>query len=213
MERIVEQIYFLDNAYFVGYIKQKNMMKKNIILGIIMSVILFSCSKKEKVEPKVEEPKNQIVTYTDLEFAIEGNEADYGSFFSFETEKMYKVDEINDENGSKIDLAFTSYGNSLYFFDSPDENHDIPNAKHTKTINYESSNPRISGDDFDTLVSDSLYVKLENLTFEGYQSDSFITSHIPGTIVFEIADGRRGVIKTKKVNASRLLVDIKIQKD
>lgn len=187
-------------------------MKKNIVLGILMSVILFSCSKEEKVKPVVAELKNQIATYTDLEFAIEGNEADYGSFFSFETDTLYKVSEINEENGSKIDLAFTSYGNGLYFFDSPDEDHDIPNAKHTKTINYEF-NPRITAADFDAMNNDSLYVKLKNLKFEGYQSDSFITSHIPGTIVFEIADGRRGVIRTKKVNASRLLVDIKIQKD
>ncbi len=188
------------------------MMKKNIVLGILMSVILFSCAKKEKVEPVVEELKNQIVTYTDLEFAIEGNEEDFGSFFSFETEKMYKVNEINEENGSKIHLAFTSYGNGLYFFDSPDNKHNIPNATSTKTINNEE-NPRITGDDFVSMKDDSLYVKLENLKFEGYLSDSFITSHIPGTIVFEIADGRRGVIRTKKVNSSRLLVDIKIQKD
>ena len=185
------------------------MMKKNIILGIVMAVILFACSKEEKVEPVLEELKNQIVTYTDLEFALEGNEADFGSFFSFETEKMYKVGEINDENGAKIDIAFGSFGNSVYYFESPKENdNDIPNAKDSEFINWEST-LRIGVADFDAMVDDTL---LDSLTVND-TNESFGVNQVPGTIPFKIADGRKGVIRTKIVNASRLLVDIKIQKD
>jgi hypothetical protein len=46
------------------------------------------------------------------------------------------------------------------------------------------------------------------------QSDdgSFGNSTIPHTVLFELSNGKKGVVKTKEVNSERLLVDIKIQK-
>ncbi len=152
---------------------------------------------------------NAIVAYSDLEFALDAGNDTYGRLFSFETDKMYLDNEITDENGSKIDLAFGSMGQTMYYFDSPsDSEYNVPNATVTKVINYEST-PTISSSDFNDMVDDRL---LTNLTIED-DDNSFGNSSIPGnTILFEISTGRKGVIITKAVNSDRLLVDIKIQK-
>lgn len=152
---------------------------------------------------------NAIVEYTDLEFALDAGNASYGRLYSFETEKMYLDSEITNENGSKIHLAFGSMGQTMYYFDSPDNpDYNVPNATVTKVINYEST-PTISSSDFENMVDDRL---LYGLTIES-DNNSFGNSSIPGnTVLFEISTGRKGVIVTKAVNSNRLLVDIKIQK-
>ena len=53
--------------------------------------------------------------------------------------------------------------------------------------------------------------KLSELTIAD-TDESFGNSSIPGTVLFEISTGKKGVIKTKALNSDRLLVDIKIQK-
>ena len=98
--------------------------------------------------------------------------------------------------------------NTMYYFESPTvEDYNVPNATETKVVNYEST-PTISVTDFDSMTDDS---QLSGLTITG-TNDSFGNSSIPGTVLFEISTGKKGVIKTKAVNSDRLLVDIKIEK-
>lgn len=152
---------------------------------------------------------NAIVTYSDLEFALDAGNANYGRLYSFETDKIYLDSEVTDDNGSKMHLAFASMGGTMYYFDSPDNaNYNVPNATITKVINYEST-PSISSFDFNDMVDDRL---LADLTIVE-DNNSFGNSSIPDhTVLFEISTGRKGVIITKAVNSDRLLVDIKIQK-
>jgi len=150
-----------------------------------------------------------IVEYSDLEFALDAGNATYGRLFSFETNQMYLDNEINNNNGAKIHLAFGSMGHTMYYFDSPDKtDYNVPNATATKVINYENT-PTITSSDYNNMFDDRL---LSGLTIIN-DNNSFGNSSIPGhTILFEISTGRKGVIITKDVNNDRLLVDIKIQK-
>jgi len=152
--------------------------------------------------------KNPVVTYTDVEFAMSGGSTTYGRLFSFADGKIYKDNELNATVGPKINLAFGSLSNSVLFFESPTESgYNVPGAVATKVMNYEAT-PSISTSDFDAMVDDS---KLAPLTIND-TNDSFGSSSIPNTVLFQLSTGRKGVIKTKAVNASRILVDIKIQK-
>ncbi len=150
-----------------------------------------------------------IVEYKDLEFALDAGNATYGRLFSFETGKMYLDNEITSDNGSKINLAFGSLGQTMYYFESPDvADYNVPNATTTKIVNYESP-LTISPSDFADMTDDRLLKDLVIVT----DNESFGNSQIPDhTILFEIASGQKGVIITKSVNNDRLLVDIKIQK-
>lgn len=150
---------------------------------------------------------NAIITYTDVEFGLEANNSTYGRFFSFETGRIYKDSEIDTSTGPKIHLAFGSMANTMYYFQSPSvKEYNIPNATVTKVNNLATS--IISTDAFDAMTDDSL---LAGITVNE-TDDSFGNSSIPGTILFQLANGKKGVIKTKSVNSERLLVDIKIQK-
>jgi len=151
---------------------------------------------------------NAILSYSDLEFSLTAGSLTYGRLFSFETGKIYKDNEINATIGPKIHLAFGSMGNTMYYFESPTiTGYGITGATVTKVSNSLSNNP-ISTTDFDAMIDDS---KLTSLTINE-TNESFGNSSIPGIVLFQLASGRKGVIKTKAVNSSRLLVDIKIQK-
>lgn len=152
-----------------------------------------------------------IITYSNLEFALEPGNTTNGRCFSFDTGTMFKDNEINISNGSKIHISFGSMDRIVYFFVSPDR-HDlpgllnIPSAKHTKVVNWQA-NPSISASSFDAMQDDRL---LAPLTIN--ENNESFGLPMPNMILFELIDHRKGVIKAKAVNASRLLADIKVQK-
>ena len=152
------------------------------------------------------EGNSAIASYKDIEFGVESG-GDYGQFYSFKTDKIYKKSEIS-TGGSKIDLAFGSMMGTMYYFNSPtDDSYDFPNATKTEIVNYQKD-PSITVEQFDSMEDDGL---LTDLSIQS-DDDSFGNSTIPHTVLFELSNGKKGVIKTKKVNSERLLVDIKIQK-
>ena len=152
--------------------------------------------------------KNALTSYTDLEFALNAGNTTYGRLFSFETGKMYKDNEITTAIGSKIHLAFGSTGGTMFYFDSPTiADYKVTGASVTKVSNWLSPSP-ISVSDFDAMTDDT---KFTGLTITE-TNESFGKNSIPSIILFQLADGRKGVIKTKSVNDVRILVDIKIQK-
>lgn len=149
-----------------------------------------------------------MISYSDIAFALNAGDETYGRLFSCDDGMIYLDNEVDESNGANIHLAFGSLGNTLYYFESPTvEDYNIPNASETQVINYEST-PTITTDDFDTMTDDGL---LSGLTIVS-NDESFGNNSIPGTVLFEIASGKKGVIKTKEVNSDRILVDIKIQK-
>lgn len=154
------------------------------------------------------EGNSALVTYSNVEFGLNAGDNSYGRLFSFETGKIYKDNEIDATVGPKINLAFASMGNTMYYFQSPTvADYNVPGASVTKVTNWLSDSP-ISTTDFDGMTDDS---KLAGLTINE-TGDSFGNSSIPGIVLFQLSTGRKGAIETKAVNSSRLLVDIKIQK-
>jgi PKD repeat protein len=152
---------------------------------------------------------NAIQSYSDVEFALAAGNATYGRFFSFDAGKIYKDSEINATVGPTIHLAFSSMGNTLYYFsNATDASYKVPGATVTKVTNYFSTKP-ISTTEFDAMVDDTKLIPLTIVE----SNDSFGNAYASGGIVlFQLASGKKGVIKTKAVNSQRLLVDIKIQK-
>lgn len=154
---------------------------------------------------------NAIVTYSDLEFGLVSGSTTYGRYFSFTTGKMYKDNEINSSNGMDIHIGLGNMSHFMFFFLSPDdrileEDLIIPGATNTKINNWQDI-PLISASAFDSMQDDRL---LNGLTITN-TNESFDTT-MPNMILFQIATGRKGVIKAKAVNINRILVDIKIQK-
>lgn len=176
---------------------------------ITITLVAINGSQEEEVTKTVTVAGNTaITTFENVEFALNAGDDTYGRLFSLETGEIYKDSEITADNGSKINLAFSSMANTMYYFESPaKEAYNVPGATVTKVTNYES-NPSITVEEFDAMADDS---KLSGLTIEN-TDDSFGNSSIPGTVLFETSTGRKGVIKTKMVNSDRLLVDIKVQK-
>jgi PKD repeat protein len=154
--------------------------------------------------------EDAIIVYQDIAFARAAANATYGRFFSTETGLIYKDSEVNATTGSKIDLAFATLGESVNYFTSPDdeeEDFNIPSAQTTKVVNY-TPDFGITSAIFDAATNDAF---IDDITISASDDDSFGTSH-PYIILFETESGRKGAIKTKAVNADRLLVDIKVQK-
>jgi hypothetical protein len=153
---------------------------------------------------------NAILVYQDVAFARAAGSSTYGRFFSTETGLIYKDSEVNATSGPKIDLAFKQNGDPVNYFISPDDgeaNFGIPGAQTTKVINYTTAFG-VTAAIFDAATDDSF---IKNITIPASDDDSFGTSH-PYIILFETEYGRKGAIKTKAVNADRLLVDIKVEK-
>jgi hypothetical protein len=150
---------------------------------------------------------NGVLSFTDVAFALNSTSTEFGQFFSVESGQVLKASQVTAAIAPKINLAFGSMSNTMYYFESPSDRTEIANGSVSKVINYEST-PTITTAKFDLMADDR---DLKGLTITD-TNDSFPNSRIPGTVLFQIADGRKGVIKTKAVNSSRLLVDIKIQK-
>ncbi|GAB1445583.1 MAG: PKD domain-containing protein [Cyclobacteriaceae bacterium] len=151
---------------------------------------------------------NAVKTYSDIEFALDAGSTTIGRLFSFDAGKIYKDSEINATVGPTIHLAFGKLGSSVYFFETASvAAYGVPGATVTKVSNFPSPAPILVAD-FDTMMDDA---KLKPLTIEE-TNESFGNSSIPGVVLFQLASGRKGAIKTKAVNSSRILVDIKIQK-
>ncbi len=186
---------------------EKNPVKINVDkvgeLTVILNVINDTEEKYEEKSVSVF-GYNPIYSYTDIEFS---HNPAIGRFFSTETGQMYPDHKVDNNNGPLIDLAFVSIDNSMYYFESPDEEEfNIPEATHTLVMNYDNTELSILG--FDSITDDRL---LKNLYI--YDDDnSFGNSVIPHIILFQNDDGKKGAIKTKNVNSAGLLVDIKVQK-
>jgi hypothetical protein len=147
---------------------------------------------------------------SDVEFGREKGSTTYGRFFSTETGLIYKDSETNATTGPKIDLVYGHIDNPVNFFSSPDDGDvgfNIPDPQTTKVINY-TPDFGVTAAIFDAATTDGF---IKDITISESDGESFGTSH-PYIVLFETESGKKGAIKTKAVNADRLLVDIKVQK-
>src|SRR5690606_13465905 len=144
--------------------------------------------------------------YEDVKFGINisHNNDVLGSMFSTKTGNIYTRSEINETNGSEIDIVFFGLNNTfaLNKFVSPDQTetttfNSIANASHTKFINSQElceCTASLSVAEFDQMNNDNL---LQTLTIEETQGGllSFNNLMVPRIVLFEDAEGRKGAIK------------------
>lgn len=171
-------------------------------------------------------PNTHLRTFTDVKLGINTAQQTVGNYFSTTLRTILKKDQVTNENGDKIDIAF--YGLSQAFnynlFFSPDEAKswtfaDIPGATATKFINsLESCSCSIDLDaaGFDNITDGNFFNGLNISVTEGSKSP-FDKTIVPRVIVFENAAKKKGAIKIKDFVQdganSYILCDIKVQKD
>lgn len=186
-------------------------MKNTIITTVFASLIFLSCSKDDAEETLSDllEEEITLTVFTDVEFAQDNDDTDYGRFFSTTDETIYKTSEVDETTGPKIDLVYQGSTSTFIFFESPDDlfdsNFEIPGATSTKVTNFESG---FSVADFDAMTDSE---PLKNLTVT-HDQNSIGSLDFPLIVLFENAAGKKGAIKLKAINSDRLLVDIKVEK-
>lgn len=154
--------------------------------------------------------KNGINTFTDIEFAQDKDNTDYGHFFSISEGRILKTDEINETSGKTIDLVYYGSLSTFILFDSPkdlifEKDFTIPGARATKITNYQND---FNATMFDATNNDDNFKNLVVI-----HDESIIGSlKFPLVVLFETAEGLKGAIKLKTINVDKLTVDIKVQK-
>lgn len=149
-----------------------------------------------------------------------------GAFFSTITGEVYKKEDLNQDNGSLIDVAYFGLTSAFTFnqFLSPDEVQSktfeaIENAQHTKFINSQelcNCGVDFTSAQFDALIDDTILKDLAIIENSSGKKE-FDSSIIPRIVLFETQDGRKGAIKIKEFNdastESHIVIDIKVQKE
>jgi PKD repeat protein len=147
--------------------------------------------------------------------------------FSTSTGSFYSPNQINNEEGPKIDIVYFKLGlNFGHSFLPPDTAYRsgftpngqeatpifIPGARFTKVLNC-SGNAYINSAQYDAMITDSL-LKTLNIYHEPCSRISNFPSLYPQFVYFINADNKRGVIRIKSLalDQSYVLADIKVQK-
>lgn len=168
-------------------------------------------------------PDHNILSFNDIKLGISTAQATIGSFFSSQLGKVLKKNEINSENGAKIDFGFFGFDDDFSYNQivSPQEAKNtglstIPNAIHTKIINsQELVGMQLTSTQFDAIQNGSAFSSI-NIYESNKGKTPFDKTLIPRIILFQTADGRKGALKIKGfVSAGKesyILTDIKIQK-
>jgi len=168
---------------------------------------------------------SNLFTVNNVKFGIRTASNTVGYAYSFAQRAIIRTNDINETNGNDIAIVFAGLNASFSqcFFVSPDyaENtgfYPIPNASRTYFVNrIEASNINFTASDFDNMTDDSLLRTLD-IKSAGATNGSpwFDNTQIPRFVLFETADGIKGVIKIKAFvserNNSYILTDIKHQK-
>ena len=173
-------------------------------------------------------PDTNIRSFTNIELAINTahNTNVNGAFFSTKLREVFTADQVDEENGADIDIAFFGLNSSFSFnkFVAPDQVNSngfiaIPNATHTKFINSQEiceCSTSLSLAEFDSIIDDRL---LDTFTITETTNGllAFDSSVLPRIVLFETHEGRKGAIKIKGYindgTASYIICDIKVQKE
>ncbi len=198
--------------------------------GIYNISLIATNGKETKTASKSIEvfANTNLRVYEDVKFGINmsHNNNVLGSMFSTKTGNIYTRSEINESNGSEIDIVFFGLNSTfaLNKFVSPDQTetttfNSIPNAIHTKFINSQElceCTASLSVAEFDQMNNDNL---LQTLTIEETEGGllQFNNLMVPRIVLFEDAEGRKGAIKIKDFieagQNSYIVTDIKVQKE
>lgn len=182
-------------------------MKNYFILSLLfIGLTTMSCSSDDDNSEEVEIEETLLV-YNDVEFG-QTFDSEIGIFFSTATGETF-TPEMALQNGDVIDFSYYGSESAFIFFTSPDYINftelEIPNARSTKIMNYETG---ITAEMFDSYDDASDFDDIEVV-----QDNSAIgTLDFPVVVLFETQDGKKGAIKLTAINSRRLLTDIKVMK-
>ncbi len=173
-------------------------------------------------------PNSNIRTFSNIELGINNahNTNAKGAFFSTQLRTIFTANQVTEENGSAIDIAFFGLNKNFSFnkFVSPDEVATngfiaIPNATHTKFINAQEiceCEASLSVAEFDSIIDDTL-LKVLNIIETNNGLLQFDNSVVPRIILFETQDGRKGAIKIKDYvdagDGAYVICDVKVMKE
>jgi len=173
-------------------------------------------------------PNTNIRTFSNIELGINNahNTNVKGAFFSTQLRAIFSANQVTEENGEAIDIAFFGLNNSFGFnkFMTPDKVATngfkaIPNATYTKFINSQEicdCEASLSISEFDSIVNDTL-LKTLNIKETNNGLLQFDNSIVPRIVLFETQDGRKGAIKIKGYvddgDGSYIICDVKVMKE
>lgn len=168
-------------------------------------------------------PDQNLISFNDIKLGISSAQSSIGSFFSSQLGKVLKKDDINAQNGAKIDFGYFGLDDDFTYNQiiSPSEARNtafsaILNAIQTKVINsQELVGAQLNASQFDAIQNGRGLSNL-NITDTNRGKTPFNKNTTPRIVLFQTSDGRKGAIKIKGFISSGvnsyILVDIKVQK-
>ena len=181
-------------------------MQFKILNALFVSAFLvfISCSKDD-IEEAIKDQLEQtaaISTYTDIAFALEGNNDKYPIAFSVAEGRAFMFSElIQPENAAAVDIV--AFANQAFIaFGSPSESN-VPQGKVTKI---QHTNVGVTAEAFDAMN----VVALNALTNVNDNDSISASSSTDSIILFETSNGTKGAVKITAINSERILVDIKV---
>lgn len=178
-------------------------MKLKFLTSLFAFALLFTSCSTDSIVDKIKEEietLESINSYTDVSFSLKD---DSERFFAASTGDLYKESNITATNVSLIDLVGVS-NTAFIAFASPSRVSTLANGKVTKIQHTNVSLDVASFDDLNVATLSILNVNDDE--------DSLPIDSKDKIILFENAEGKKGAIKIKAINADRLLVDIKVMK-
>lgn len=168
-------------------------------------------------------PDQNLISFNDIKLGISSAQSSIGSFFSSQLGKVLRKEEINAQNGAKIDFGYFGLDDDFTYNQiiSPSEARNtafsaIPNAIQTKVINsQELVGAQLNASQFDAIQNGRGLSSL-NISDTNRGKTPFNKNTTPRIVLFQTSDGRKGAIKIKGFISSGvnsyILVDIKVQK-
>ena len=179
-------------------------MKTKLLSSFFMFSLLFiSCSSddSDNNDGGMEEVEETLLYYSDISFSFDNS----ARFFATSTGEMYGESGLGTTALEEIDIVGDS-NQAFIAFISPSD--DSATSQGGKTTKYQYQNVTLTAAQFDAMTDDSL---LKDLTVTD-ESESLPIDSQGAIVIFENAAGKKGAIKIGSINATRLLVDIKVQK-
>lgn len=168
-------------------------------------------------------PDQNLISFNDIKLGISSAQSSIGSFFSSQLGRVLKKDDINAQNGAKIDFGYFGLDDDFTYNQiiSPSEARNtafsaIPNAIQTKVINsQELVGAQLNANQFDAIQNGRGLSSL-NISDTNRGKTPFNKNTTPRIVLFQTSEGRKGAIKIKGFISSGvnsyILVDIKVQK-
>ncbi|WP_378184680.1 hypothetical protein ACE939_08095 [Aquimarina sp. W85] len=178
-------------------------MKIKLLSSVfIFSLFFISCSSDDDGgEQEKEEAVVTLKSTADISFSLD----DSNRFYASSTNEMYGEGNIDADAVKVIDIVGDS-NTAFIAFSSPSETEDfITNGSVTKI---QTQNVSMTVAEFDAMEDDTT---LKALTVVGDNEAIGLEGYKDRIVIFENAAGKKGAIKLKAINATRLLVDIKVQ--